>query len=114
MHYFTRDKFCLDLSRLDNKFNQRKPLLLGNFSGTKDQTSRIFSTLAAAATHIRVNANRTLYYTIEENIRKLTVIEIKKIMGFDGYKIPDENKYKKYLGNAIIPAMVELIFKNIK
>ncbi len=57
---------------------------------------------------------RTGLYLIDEKVRKLSISECKRLMCFpDQHVVSNGVQGYKQLGNAIIPKMVELVYKGI-
>ena len=57
---------------------------------------------------------KTGLYLIDGNIRKLSLTECKRVMGFsDNHHVSDSRFGYKQLGNAVIPKMVSLIYNGV-
>ena len=57
---------------------------------------------------------KTGLYFIDDNVRKLSLSECKKVMGFlDSHCVSDSPQGYKQLGNAVIPRMVSLIYNGV-
>jgi len=93
-----------------------KPIRVGivNLGG---QGERIYSIKGHAITQSAygggVGAKTGLYNTLQ-GIRKLTVTECKRVMGFpDSHNVGNGVQGYKQLGNAVVPAMIENVYKSI-
>ena len=94
-----------------------KPIKIGilNKGG---QGERIYSPKGHAITQSAygggVGAKTGLYKT-EQGIRRLTINECKKVMGFPlKHKVSQGVQGYQQLGNAVVPQMIEYVFKNIE
>ena len=94
-----------------------KPVRVG-YLNKGGQGERIYSPMGHAIT---VSANgggvgaRTGLYLVDGKVRKLHPSEIKKIMGFGiEHKIGLGNQGIKQLGNAVIPSIINRVYKGIR
>lgn len=94
-----------------------KPIRIG-IVGKGGQGERIYSPKGHAIT---LSANgggvgaRTGLYLDNNGVRKLSIIESKRVMGFpDKHIVSDGIKGYQQLGNAVIPAMIEYVYNSIK
>ena len=100
---------------IDNDF---KPIRVGiiNKGG---QGERIYSPKGHAITLSAygggVGARTGLYYTEDRRVRRLSINECKKIMGFSINHVVSEGiQGYQQLGNAVIPDMIGYIWKNLR
>lgn len=100
----------------DNIKNDFKPIRVG-FVNKGGQGERIYSpkghsiTLSAYGGGIGA---RTGLYKVKNGIRRLSINECKKVMGFNTKHVVSEGiQGYRQLGNAVIPDMIEYIWKNI-
>jgi DNA (cytosine-5)-methyltransferase 1 len=97
--------------------NMLKPIRIGivNKGG---QGERIYSTKGHAITQSAYGGGvgaKTGLYNTEQGIRRLTINECKRVMGFPvTYKVSTGVQGYQQLGNAVIPSMIEHIYENIK
>ena len=99
------------------KENELKPIRLGHINKAS-QGERIYSikghSVTLAATTGGAGANTGLYY-INNQVRRLHIQECKKLMGFpENHKVSHGREGYKQLGNAVMPPMIELIYKGIR
>lgn len=109
------------ITRPDNRRGLR-PLRIGYF-GTHEralsQGYRIYSTKGHAITMMAEGGGGlgrlTGLYCVDGTIRNLDNTETKRVMGFpDDYVVAKGRAGRAQLGNAVIPAMVSLVFRNVK
>ena len=107
-----------DYSEVLNNYKDFKPIRVGiiNKGG---QGERIYSPKGHAITLSAygggVGARTGLYSTKEGRIRRLSINECKKIMGFSTKHIVSEGiQGYQQLGNAVIPDMIGYIWKNLR
>ncbi|MCL1995594.1 MAG: DNA cytosine methyltransferase [Defluviitaleaceae bacterium] len=94
-----------------------KPIRIGilNKGG---QGERIYSPKGHAITQSAYGGGvgaRTGLYKTEQGVRKLTISECKKVMGFPlNHKVSEGMKGYQQLGNAVIPAMISYVYEGIQ
>ena len=99
------------------KKNELKPIRVGivNKGG---QGERIYSPKGHAITlsaHGGGVGARTGLYLDEGKIRRLSIIEAKRVMGFkDSHYVSSGIQGYQQLGNAVIPSMIEHVYNSIK
>lgn len=97
--------------------NELKPIRIGivNKGG---QGERIYSPKGHAITLSAYGGGvgaRTGLYLDNEGIRRLSIIEAKRVMGFDdNHYVSDGIQGYQQLGNAVIPAMIEYVYDSIR
>ena len=117
-HLFVKRDDTFISKREENIENDFKPIRVGiiNRGG---QGERIYSPKGHAITLSAygggVGARTGLYSTKEGRIRRLSINECKKIMGFSTKHIVSEGiQGYQQLGNAVIPDMIGYIWKNLR
>ena len=117
-HLFVKRDDTFISKREENIENDFKPIRVGiiNKGG---QGERIYSPKGHAITLSAygggVGARTGLYSTKEGRIRRLSINECKKIMGFSTKHIVSEGiQGYQQLGNAVIPDMIGYIWKNLR
>lgn len=96
--------------------NQLKPIRVGivNKGG---QGERIYSDKGHAITLSAYGGGagaKTGLYLIDNRIRRLSITECKRVMGFkDTHIVSDGTQGYQQLGNAVIPTMIEYVWNNI-
>ncbi len=97
--------------------NELKPLRIGTVS-KGGQGERIYSEKGHAITLSAFGGGvgaRTGLYLVNGKVRKLSINECKKLMGFPvNYKVSDGIRGYQQLGNAVIPAMIGNVYDSIK
>lgn len=94
-----------------------KPIRVGivNKGG---QGERIYSPMGHAITLSAFGGGvgaRTGLYLVDDKIRRLSITECKKLMGFPlGHTLSNGMEAYKQLGNAVIPTMIENVYESIK
>ena len=114
--YIRRDdiRFSKDEDVLDE---QLKPVRIGTVN-KGGQGERIYSVKGHAVTLSAfgggVGAKTGLYKT-QNGIRRLTIPECKKVMGFpDNHQVSSGTQGYQQLGNAVIPEMIEHVWNSIE
>ena len=88
-----------------------RPVRVGYFKEAR-QGERIYATTGHAIT-LGVNGRTGLYW-VNGTVRKLHIKEAKQVMGFSStHSVSSGRQGLKQLGNAVIPAMVERVFKRV-
>lgn len=94
-----------------------KPIRLG-IVNKGDQGERIYSLKGHAITQSAYGGgvgSKTGLYKTKQGIGRLTINECKKVMGFPiNHFVSEGVKGYKQLGNAVIPAMIEHVYKSIQ
>jgi DNA (cytosine-5)-methyltransferase 1 len=94
-----------------------KPIRVGILNNG-GQGERIYSPKGHAITQSAYGGGvgaRTGLYNTEQGIRRLTIDECKKVMGFPvRHKVSDGLQGYQQLGNAVIPAMIGCVYDGIK
>ena len=94
-----------------------KPIRVGTLN-KGGQGERIYSPKGHAITQSAYGGGvgaKTGLYNTKQGIRRLTINECKKVMGFPiKHKVSDGVQGYQQLGNAVIPAMIEYVYKSIK
>lgn len=97
--------------------NQLKPIRVG-IVGKGGQGERIYSPKGHAITLSAYGGGvgaKTGLYLDNDRIRRLSITEAKRVMGFgDSHYVSNGTQGYQQLGNAVIPKMVEHVYKNIK
>ena len=93
------------------------PIRIGEFN-KGGQSSRIYHP-NGHATNLNANGGgigaKTGLYLIDGNVRKLSVSECRRLMGFkEGHYVDSGGHGYRQLGNAVIPGMIEKVFQGIK
>ena len=94
---------------------RNETILLGSYNGIYAQNNNIYSPNGQAIT-IKASAGHEsgLYY-INGRVRRLHTIEMKRAMGFpDNHITSYGNRGKQQLGNAVVPKMVQLIYRQMR
>jgi len=93
-----------------------KPIRIGTVN-KGGQGERIYSPKGHAITQSAFGGGvgaKTGLYNTPQGIRRLTINECKKVMGFpDEHKVSEGSQGSQQLGNAVIPQMIEYIYKGI-
>ena len=95
-----------------------KPVRIGCINNKNYQGYRVYSTAGHAVTIMAngggLGAKTGLYFTGTE-VRALSVLEVKRVMGFpdNHYVDPVRTEALRQLGNAVIPKMVEVVYRGI-
>lgn len=101
---------------VDTKEKQSKPIRIGQKG--KGQSQRIHSAKGHATTqmgNLKGGAATGGLYLVDKIIRKLHIKECKAIMGFpQSHEVSKGGQGYKQLGNAVIPKMIELVYRGIK
>jgi len=96
--------------------NVFRPVRLGHYA-SGGQGQRIYSVDGHAVTQSALGGGqgaKTGLYKVGDRVRKLSLTECKRVMGFpDDWKISEGRHGYKQLGNAVIPAMVENVLNGI-
>lgn len=101
----------------ENKEHDLKPIRIGivNKGG---QGERIYSIKGHAITLSAYGGGvgaRTGLYLSEKGVRKLSINECKKLMGFPtNFYVSDGLQGYQQLGNAVIPTMIDYVYDSIK
>lgn len=104
---------------IENDVDRRemKPIRIG-YVNKAGQGERIYSVNGHAIT---LSANgggvgaRTGLYLADEGVRRLSITECKRLMGFpDDFVVTQGLQGYKQLGNAVIPSMIEEVYDAIK
>ena len=94
-----------------------KPIRVG-YVNKGGQGERIYSPKGHAVTQSAYGGGvgaRTGLYATKQGIRRLSINECKKVMGFpEGHKVSGGTQGYKQLGNAVIPDMVGHVYEGIK
>ena len=102
-----------DISKIDNKFkNELKTIRIGHYNLFNGQGSGIFSIKGHSPC---ILTEKMESYLINGKIRKLSINELKKVMGFpNDFILPNNyNNSVFQLGNAVIPEMIYKIYKGL-
>jgi len=93
-----------------------KPIRIGTVN-KGGQGERIYSPKGHAITQSAFGGGigaKTGLYNTPQGIRRLTINECKRVMGFpDTHKVSEGSQGYQQLGNAVIPQMIEYIYKGI-
>ena len=113
--YINRDD--IEFTITDEPEYQPKPIRIG-YLGKGGQGERIYHTKGHAIT-LAANSGgvgaRTGLYKVRDRIRRLSIDECKRIMGFNtSHKVSEGLAGYKQLGNAIIPPMVRYVWDGVK
>ena len=105
------------ITRSDEPEYQTKPIRIG-YLGKGGQGERIYHTKGHAIT-LAANSGgigaRTGLYQVKDRIRRLSINECKRIMGFsDNHQVSEGLAGYTQLGNAIIPPMVRSVWDSVK
>lgn len=111
------DRNDIEIERKDIPVPDRIPIRIG-FLNKGGQGERIYHpnghAITLSANGGGVGARTGLYY-VDGKVRRLSINECKKLMGFSkGHKVSHGLQGYKQLGNAVIPAMVGMVFDNIE
>ena len=88
------------------------PVRVGYY-GNGSQGQRIYS-VNGHAISIVTSGNSTGFYLIDDVVRSLHITETKRLMGFDDdFQVSDGVKGYEQLGNAVIPKIINCIYKGI-
>jgi DNA (cytosine-5)-methyltransferase 1 len=108
----------ITISKKENEIDYTlKPVRVGvlNKGG---QGERIYSPKGHAITQSAYGGGvgaRTGLYNTPQGVRRLTINECKRVMGFPvDYKVSNGIQGYKQLGNAVIPDMISYVYENIK
>lgn len=93
--------------------NPKEPKRVGYY-GKGSQAQRVYSTHHVAITQSALGGGwgaKTGLYLIDNRVRRLSVLESKRVMGFpDNFELPAKtSQAQKLLGNAVVPAVIEAI-----
>ncbi len=108
----------ITITHAPNIHNQAlRPLRIGFVGKEAQEGQRIYATGGVAITQKAngggIGANSGLYY-FDGKIRRLTIIEKKRIMGFDDDHILSAGTAAvRELGNAVIPRLISLVWRGI-
>lgn len=112
--FINRDDVIIDTSDKESAF---KPIRIGHVN-KGGQGERIYSVKGHAITLSAYGGGvgaRTGLYLVKDGVRKLSISECKTLMGFPQSHIVSEGMQGyRQLGNAVIPAMVSLVYNSIK
>lgn len=92
----------------------RSPYLkMVGFFNKNRQGMRVYSPEGVASTQVANGGGwgaKTGLYLIGDKIRRLSIVEQKRVMGFpDDWIVSEGNQGRRQLGNAVIPQMVSLV-----
>jgi DNA (cytosine-5)-methyltransferase 1 len=115
---FIVNRSDIRITKKENELEYKlKPIRVGilNKGG---QGERIYSPKGHAITQSAYGGGvgaRTGLYNTEQGIRRLTLDECKKVMGFSvKHKVSEGIQGYQQLGNAVIPDMIGYVYDNIK
>jgi|TARA_R100000049_G_C1930984_1_gene74962 DNA (cytosine-5)-methyltransferase 1 len=112
--FIKRDDVVIDYKHREHEL---KPIRIGvvNKGG---QGERIYSIKGHAVTLSAYGGGvgaRTGLYLVDEGVRKLSIDECKKLMGFPTtYYVSEGVRGFQQLGNAVIPAMIGYVYDQVK
>lgn len=110
------DRGDVTIERTDVKYCL-KPIRVG-FINRGRQGERIYSPKGHAITISAYGGGvgaKTGLYLIDDRIRRLSINECKKLMGYpENFYVSEGSDGYKQLGNSIIPAMVGLVYDSIR
>lgn len=96
--------------------NRLMPIKIGEV-GKGHQGNKVYHVNGHAITQLADGGglgSNTGLYLIDGHVRKLSINECKKVMGFpESFYVSESSYGKKQLGNAVIPKIIEVVYNSI-